>query len=1101
MTINSPLSATDLLNMVGPHTIKRRLSVVSLTEVAHASINMGGGITFPVASLTVNATSAGWANVALNQTVIITDPTTGIILGYTRARGSDSTHLQINESSAGDFGLLANGIQNRAIQYGDRVTVYDRLDVWTVLPRITYSGGVANIYEDYDATVDESNSAPGPINNILIGSEDGHYDIEVANSATASIAFDANCDKWPTSASVASYAWTIPGSWTVTAGATNAATFTATVPIGEYTVKLVTTDNNGSVSTSYRKVWVHDDPLTGTFPAIPIAAIESDDRNRTGRTMTIRLNGIYLSQIPDGAMVQVTETVTFNGTSISSVTRKFTGWVLRQDENSESGQRDASLTIVGPMELLKYLGGYSDRFTATASAPANWQQIQTGLNYADYLAYRLLKVRARGILQLFSYQRLGVSNLTGQFVDWTIPGQTLAAQLAKLAEYYRANIGAKSDGTIIFRRHPSRLTVAERGSVPVRMPIAASTWSKINTPREMKPKYRSVYGEGFYSDGSTTTSFKSVAYGNAPGQGAQDTTLPGLIVDSQTDLDWITGQAIQQNNNPYAQIPVELLGNFDFIEPAEMGYVALAVPAAYRPTNAPWGQFIDPGITLGAAIVSTSATGITVSAAVNKYWIIRIDSEQMLVTVSGTSATVTRGYNGTTAATHLNGAAVYRMQMAIPESISKRHNEDGTADITLTVEAETLGITGVTVPIPAAITNAYGGYSLGSALPATTSTGIFAQVRNDGGSVFAVGMAGPLSTSGHLYITTQWLTSSSPLWTDITGNLLSLLGRVHDFRFDPFSQRLISSTGALAAYAIGDNGLAYCANLLTASPVWTLNLALSLDTANYPYASVRPVIWEQGRVYVGYYLAGAGAHTYKALTDYGATTVWTATCGTTASFGTCGMDVDQYGSDEVLCVGHTGSIGSGHSSVYRIVAGVATELVGTSASDGGGNNAVINFIQKPLKTIAGANNSSTGGSEFFVYCTSSSSGASTTNGIKKTTDGGTSVSTLSPVSSAQIGTRNNSFVFTSDSSVLAMCDLLTHHVYTTTDGGTTWTDHGVVSNANIGLGFFPRAVGSSYGLYMYSGTGMAYSRDFGATVSDKTGNASFGFICAVIPLY
>ena len=67
--------------------------------------------------------------------------------------------------------------------------------------------------------------------------------------------------------------------------------------------------------------------------------------------------------------------------------------------------------------------------------------------------------------------------------------------------------------------------------------------------------------------------------------------------------------------------------------------------------------------TLAAAITSVSATTITLTAARfpdTDYSVIIIDSEKMLITAGHgtTSLTVTRGYNDTTAATHLIAAAV-----------------------------------------------------------------------------------------------------------------------------------------------------------------------------------------------------------------------------------------------------------------------------------------------------------------------------------------------------------------------------------------------------------------------------------------------------------
>jgi hypothetical protein len=70
--------------------------------------------------------------------------------------------------------------------------------------------------------------------------------------------------------------------------------------------------------------------------------------------------------------------------------------------------------------------------------------------------------------------------------------------------------------------------------------------------------------------------------------------------------------------------------------------------------------------TLSAAITSVSATSLTVTSAASfpatGNFRIKIDSEILIVTnVSGTTFTVTRGAEGTTAATHANGADVIHL--------------------------------------------------------------------------------------------------------------------------------------------------------------------------------------------------------------------------------------------------------------------------------------------------------------------------------------------------------------------------------------------------------------------------------------------------------
>jgi hypothetical protein len=98
--------------------------------------------------------------------------------------------------------------------------------------------------------------------------------------------------------------------------------------------------------------------------------------------------------------------------------------------------------------------------------------------------------------------------------------------------------------------------------------------------------------------------------------------------------------------------------------------------------------------TLGAAIESVDGTSITVTSeagfpAVD--FIISIDTEAMLVTnVSTTTWTVTRGYEGSTAATHLNGAAIYH-DWSAAEADSTVHGPASAVDTHLAVYDSTTG--------------------------------------------------------------------------------------------------------------------------------------------------------------------------------------------------------------------------------------------------------------------------------------------------------------------------------------------------------------------------------------------------------------------------
>ena len=83
--------------------------------------------------------------------------------------------------------------------------------------------------------------------------------------------------------------------------------------------------------------------------------------------------------------------------------------------------------------------------------------------------------------------------------------------------------------------------------------------------------------------------------------------------------------------------------------------------------------------TLAAAITDTSGTSITVTSETSfpaAPFIISIDTECLLVTVvNGTTWTVTRGYESSTAATHTNGTAIYHdISAAEADSIATKAN-------------------------------------------------------------------------------------------------------------------------------------------------------------------------------------------------------------------------------------------------------------------------------------------------------------------------------------------------------------------------------------------------------------------------------------------
>lgn len=135
------------------------------------------------------------------------------------------------------------------------------------------------------------------------------------------------------------------------------------------------------------------------------------------------------------------------------------------------------------------------------------------------------------------------------------------------------------------------------------------------------------------------------------------------LTTSGTTLDGDDYALQDINFNPYWQIQLLSSTGATWGTPSEPvnAIVVDGIWGYHTNYAAAWKQ----KTTLGAAVSDTTTTSVTVgsAAALEVLQYIQIDTEQMLVTaITGNVCTVERGVNGTTAATHLNGAGVKAYQ-------------------------------------------------------------------------------------------------------------------------------------------------------------------------------------------------------------------------------------------------------------------------------------------------------------------------------------------------------------------------------------------------------------------------------------------------------
>lgn len=749
-----PLTTDERNALKGPSTLIRYLSPVPDNVIATARVNMIS-FSYPLVALTVDNTSAGWADVREGMTVYVGTTPGGSERGIYRVRqAGNSTTLYLQEMGAQDAGLLAVDIRSSSFANDDYITVVERYDLWSVLPRIVGTTGTVTIYEDYDDTVGTRNTTPENRVMVYVNNRPNHL-FTLIQTDTLNVEIYIRPERWPTSSgSSLTHSWVYPDAFTSVSGDTGNI-LTATVPPGNYTVRYTQHDSIGGDTERIIIINIHHPTLN---PPVLISNMpKSDTRDRTGRRMSFDLYDARLALIPSGGMIGYFEVCRWNGVDVPTASTQFVGWVVREEHLAENGLREASLDIVGPSVLMGMIGSTS-QVIQTSASPTTWQQAVPALMSAAFMAWYMLRRRMANVLRLFNFTVYSSDPVGQRLPEWVIDKGTVLQQMQALASD-RGNFGANSAGELFFMRQPNLVAYADRDSTVVqRDSLDASLYSSISMQVQKYRQVRQIRGEAFSWDGAAA--LPTPYFSDAPkvmGQGSSDAKLPSQVVTDQAELNQLTGDREAQSNNPYPQIDVTIKRNRDVYEPAEMAMVTVTIPAYLSPTGGEWTK---------------------------------------------------RG---------------------IPISVSKRHNADGTADITLTLEGETHNMAGNYVPVPDGNESPYtppyvpppslplplptGGIIIPTSIPPTLPTSTAPTV--------VPGKAAIRNTPAAGYCTFD-ISPSAPMWLDrnLPSEMTVISMLIHD-EGKSFSR---------GAYALGNDGtqsyVAYTADVYESAPVWELRDAI-----------------------------------------------------------------------------------------------------------------------------------------------------------------------------------------------------------------------------------------------------------------------------------
>jgi hypothetical protein len=586
VSVDPALTNAEIAALAGPSIPKWFMvhDTTSGNTVATARVNMVS-ITYPLATITVDGTSAGWSSVAPDMVIFIGSSAGSFNRGIYRVRkNGTATTLEIMAIGQNDSGEINLALRNTGISDDDYITVLNRFDIFGAYPRIAYSGvGTdASIYEDWDKTPDNFNRYPAPIVNLIIDGQPANYATHVYGNASKTFNIDLAITLWPTSSSV-TWAIVLPSGWTLNSGSLTGSTLTATINVtaphsaNAYTLAVEAVENHGNPFFAYRKVWIK----SNTYPPISIVRFDSDVDDRTGSRATITLNSLV--GMPPGAMVHLFDMGNWNGSDVPTARKCLTGYVQRRKETAEVGVTGVSLDIVGPSYVMEQIGGQSQIMSAVGAAPNMWQQLYYTLSYLDFVIWWVMWQRGRGLLQMFNYTPFGLSNTSHRMTDWRIDAGSLLSQVQALTvRYGGGNFGCDATGEFILRRNLSRIPWASRSGIPTRCIINASIYSHLELDYDEHPHVRRLRGECFVSDGLTTSTPFWCDAVTAPGQGTGEEKLERLICNDEAELLSVTGDEYQARNNPYPSGSLTVQKNYAVVKPAQMLPIQTDIPSWLR---------------------------------------------------------------------------------------------------------------------------------------------------------------------------------------------------------------------------------------------------------------------------------------------------------------------------------------------------------------------------------------------------------------------------------------------------------------------------------------------------------------------------------------
>jgi hypothetical protein len=578
-----------------------RLFILQPTIVFQAQINLAGA-EYPISALPYdNVTIGAYSAVKAGMTLVV----------GTTAGAEDKGRQRVRKVATADtiyIGRSSQGIRDGELQAEDNywITVYDDYRVWARLPYIDPAQifmpeadtPLWTTYKDGDIEVGTNTSSPPPVANC----GPGYCGTINGTSGEAIVAFDGS-DSFAVAdgETIATYSWDIKDG-TLLFGTINDPTIYVTFPAGFRWVSLTVIDTAGKGHIAYAPTFTRDPEDDDSFEAFQIT--ERVLRYSGQRISFKLLSDLSRDTFLDGTLFMLWDEA-LDGSGRYQM--EFIGW-HQTDPTEISAQRegvlrDTTLTCLDVAGKLDTLPGLPQILNTDAVREELYDldemtwEFMPNPNWNKWLHY-LLHWHSTA-LSLADWKWAPEGD-TYPFIVREAQGATLYsmvdAQCQNLVpDHY---LTCNSMGQMRVLPDPTIVPEDDRTTYN-QVDIDESIWKDIRftykrfkelywlwssaVGTQSEPVYLPSTGLGGKPKLDFTTYF-CVAPGEAPGQGAQQRTVGNKLARSQAELNECEGNRYGKINARHDHLRVTFATGYDYsIEPADMAWVTLKIPAQYAP--------------------------------------------------------------------------------------------------------------------------------------------------------------------------------------------------------------------------------------------------------------------------------------------------------------------------------------------------------------------------------------------------------------------------------------------------------------------------------------------------------------------------------------